>query len=47
MRSEGVWGGDPSRVLVAAGDVAVQLKDAHKGGIVNRVPWAEPKCLQF
>ena len=45
MRSDGLSGGVPSRVLVAARDVLVQLKDLHRGGTVKGVPWAEPKCF--
>ena len=47
IKSDGLCGGLPSRVLVASSEVAVQLKDWHKGGIVNGVPCAEPKCLVF
>ena len=38
MRSDGLSGGFPSSVFVAARDNAVQLKDLHTGGTVNGVP---------
>ena len=44
MRSEGFGGGDPLRVLIAAAEVAVQLKESHRGGTVKGVPCAAPKC---
>ena len=47
IRSEGLGGGWPSRVFVAARDVAVQLKESQRGGIVNGVPCADPKCCSL
>ena len=47
IRLEGLGGGEPSRVLVAATDVAVQLKESHRGGMVNGVPCAAPKCVRL